>query len=149
MLRFALALGGLVFLLGCALGSSRVRVAFEENAGVEKSLISSIRDYWEDRVKSGGKRFAEKAWRLEAPYIRELVSRRKYEFYLKKDRGLVRVDIRKFLGCEREFYCCFDLKKYFKTSGEKRITYAKDCWIKVKNNWYHVINNPLIFPELG
>jgi len=137
-----------VGLLGCAYRGEVAKVS-NQVKGVDKDLLKRVEYYWGYR-KEAARDISVADLLLnefEAPHVKEMIPRNRYEKYIKyMSKSLNDVYIDRFLGCDRDFYCCFDVVFGYSTVAGK--TYSKDCWVKVDGKWYHVLFNPLFFPEL-
>ena len=148
-------LAGLLALLlvGIVAGCARVSgpaVTLDRSVSIagKSGLLETFRAYWALRTEGD----ADGAFRLEAPYAQEMVSIQKYRNYVRLFRGarLVKVEIYGVDSNKKSpFLACLDCRAVYESKGGGEQRDFRDCWVKVDGSWYHVLNNPLIFPQLG
>jgi len=130
---------------GCA-GYRRIPVKNVAVLDDQVGLMASFSQYW--RFVAGKE--VEKTFVCEAPYVREILGKDAYVLYqnlfMKADLQEVEV-----LGvtCERSFLCCVDCRLTYVVDGKKEVHERRDRWVQVGDRWYHVLKNPMLFPQLG
>lgn len=134
-------------LAGCA--PLTPRVVLEKNVSLKKNeaLVQAFKRYWAFRVKEN----VDEAFKLEAPYVQEMVAPGRYRNYLKL-YGKARLKSVHIYAVrvESSFHICLQCRGEYEVKGKKEETRDfDDCWVEVKGKWYHVLKNPLIFPKLG
>jgi len=148
-------LAGLLTLLvgigaGCAPRVSGPVVTLDRSAvsiNGKSGLLKTFRTYWALRAKGD----ADGAFRLEAPYVQDVVFIQKYRNYvhLFHKARLVKVEIYGVDSGKAFFSACLDCRAAYEGKGGREQRDFRDCWVEVDGSWYHVLNNPLIFPQLG
>lgn len=142
-------------LCGCAAGN-QVKQENRIKISVSKDCVYTSKDFWVDRqleevfAEYWTLRFAkktEKLFQLEAPHIRELVNYPRYEMYTenyRNDVAEVRLEKRGYIS---ERLLVLDLSLIVRGTQEEKIS-IPDRWVFVGGKWYHVIHDPIFFPEL-
>jgi len=144
VLIFTLVFG---VLAGCA--PLTPKVVFEKGVSLKdnKGLAKVFQRYWAYRVKEN----VNEAFKLEAPYVQEMVSPGRYRNYLRLyGKGRLQSVSIYAVHAETAYYLCLDCRGLYQPKGKKEETRDfQDCWVKVNGKWYHVLQNPLLFPRLG
>jgi len=109
-------------------------------------LLARFNQYWTARARKD----AQAAFKLEAPYIQEMVNQKLYGYYLKTMSGKAEISAVEILGvqCEQSFYCVVNCRMVYVAAGKEDVRNLRDCWVKADGTWGHVVVNPLIFPQL-
>lgn len=144
-----LVMGALLLLVsgfgaGCAHFQSPV-----ENSKVldgKEGLKKEFKRYW----SLAARKEVDEMFAREAPYIQEVISKKRYRLYMKfmTKAELRRVDILN-MTCEQPFLCCVDCRMTTMVEGREVVKELRDCWVRVKSDWFHVFKNPIFFPMLG
>jgi len=132
----------LILLSGC----SHLRIPIRDSGGVfgeNDDLKAAFNQYWQ---LMAGKE-VKKTFAKEAPHVREMVSESRYLLYRKL---LLKGDIQEVkalkVTCEKPFLCCVDCQITHDVRGRSEMYELRDCWVRVKGDWYHVFRSPLFFP---
>lgn len=108
----------------------------------DKDLKKKFTDYWGFRLAGN---IAE-AFKIEAPYVQEMVNYKRYESFLKKVKdGLDVIKLRKQIRRTEhliEFHASI-------MDGKDEIAGLRDTWVFVNGKWYHVFEDRLILPDDG
>ena len=110
----------------------------------DEQLIGEFEKYW--RLRLAGQ--SESTWAMEAPYFKELTSEKKYDAYIESYTGgeLTGIEI---WNIERETNNLVIIR--CEITYEKNAKSAKffigDRWVKVRNKWYHIVHDPILFPS--
>ncbi len=141
-----------LLLIGIGAGCARVSgpaVTLDRSVSIDgkSGLLETFRAYWALRTKGD----ADGAFRLEAPYAQEMVPMQRYRNYIRLFHGarLVNVEIYGVDSSEAFFSTCLDCRAVYEGKGGGGQRDFRDCWVEVDGSWYHVLNNPLIFPQSG
>lgn len=140
-------LGLIIIMLIAFLGCERGFKVEADKALFKKApgLYNTFKQYWTYRSQLD----ADKSFSLETPYIQFVVPKKAYKAYVNwfKKADLVAVKPYK-LECEKDFYCCVDMKMVFVIKKDKKqdVREGHDCWVKVEEKWWHIIRNPFIMP---
>ncbi len=131
--------------IGCA-GYQRFPVKNSAVLDDQEGLRASFSRYW--RFFAGKE--VDKTFACEAPYVREILGKDAYGLYqnlfMKADLQEVEVlDV----TCEQPFLCCIDCRMTYAAKGGQKVHERRDCWVLVEGSWYHVLKNPMLFPQLG
>jgi len=129
--------------LACSHGGPKVegKELFEK----VPSLYNRFVEYWRARAFLD----ADKSFSLEAPYIQLVYNRGNYKGFVNwfKNSELVAIKVERVV-CEKEFYCCVDMKMVYKVKKDNRqeVFDGHDCWVKAGGVWWHNMRNPLVGP---
>jgi len=142
-----------LLLMGIVAGCARVSgpaVTLDRSVSIDgkSGLLETFRAYWALRTKGD----ADGAFRLEAPYVQEVVPMQRYRNYVRLFRGARLVNVEIYGVDSNESFSsltCLDCRAAYEGKGGGEQRDFRDCWVKVDGSWYHVLNNPLIFPQLG
>jgi len=144
VLIFTLVLG---VLAGCA--PLTPRIVFEKDVSLKgnEPLVQTFQRYWAYRVKEK----VNDAFKLEAPYVQEMVSPGRYRNYLRLyGKGRLKAVNIYAVHAETAHSLCLDCRGLYQPEGKKEETRDfQDCWVEVNGKWYHALKNPLLFPRLG
>jgi len=143
----AVTLAVLLALLTAGCGSTSTLVKRSDKLEAPEELLVAFDQYWTARAKRDGQASFER----EAPYVREMIDRELYGFYLKAMAGKAELKDVEIQGvqCEQPSYCCITCQMVYMNGSKRNVRYLRDCWVKAVGTWSHVIVNPLIFPQLG
>ncbi len=143
MLRFILLL---VFLAGCAPLAPRVVVDQGIDLKGNQALLQTFKRYWAYRAKGD----MDEAFKLEAPYVQEMLSRGRYRNFLNLFSKAQLKEVHIYgIASQEPFYICLNSREIYERKGKKETRDFRDCWVEVNRKWYHVLENPLMFPQLG
>ncbi len=145
--RWILTLIALV-VVGAVVGCAATPVEFNFRSdvfGSKNRLKQNFLRYWSLRAKGE----VEAAFALEAPYIQEMVGLDYYKRYLKLYKArLQKLEVKK-VSCPEPFYCELECRSVWMGKKDRQdVRWFKDRWVKVSGNWYHVLKDPLFFPQL-
>ncbi len=132
------------FISGCA--QKRVPIKNDSVLEEKEGLMADFNQYW----SLVARKEVEKTFAREAPYVQEMISESSYRLYMKLlyKSELQGVEV---LGvsCEQPFFCCIDCRLTFLSQERTVRRNRRDCWVRVQSKWYHVLKNPIVFPQLG
>jgi len=133
-----------------AVGCSGIRhqIKVENQVELDKEFIRRVVSYWQNRYNLEVK----SAFSQEAPYVQEMVSLEKYanylKLYVKQTPILTKVSLKKVTK-QNKSDVCLDVELFLRYKDKTVKRELEDCWLKLRKTWYHVLRNPLIFPELN
>lgn len=138
---------GLMVLCGCAVFADKhISITYlhnnESSKWPDKKLEKLFQDYWFNRFAGA----VEEGYRIETPYIREMISLGKYNNYVKHAAAnkLMNMEIREITK-ETEFLVSVSCAMQTQAAGGKPITTPIiDRWVLVGKNWFHVIKDPIL-----
>jgi hypothetical protein len=145
---------GLV-LAGCASVASKDRaevvVTYSKDLQVppdrlwpDEELKRTFSRYW--RLRFAGE--VDEAYKLEAPFFQEMTSIGRYRVYVPKLRKDVQsVEVRGLNRKTSHLVTIECLVRMRTAEGELRDVYLEDAWVSVREKWYHVIRDPIFFPD--
>jgi len=138
----ALAVG---LLAGCAQLGPRVvldkGISFKGN----ESLQQAFRLYWGLRSKGD----FEQAFKMEAPYVQEMVALGMYHNYIRLFSKARPKAIHIYrMESEETFFVTLDCRAVYQVNGNEKTRDFQDRWVSVEGKWYHVLKNRLMFPQL-
>ena len=107
-------------------------------------LREEFERYWSSRFSGLWK----ETWAMEAPYFVEMTTEKKYENFIKAHIAshLSRIEIWSIEKQTNELLTIRCEISYEK-AGEAKTFFTKDTWVKVRDKWYHVIHDPILFPS--
>ncbi len=114
----------------------------------EKSLEHVFATYW-------SKRFAkvdpEKLMALEAPHFQEMVPLERYRNFMQHlPRGSIQeIEIVHSVQVTKYLFEMSMRIRYIGADDQQRSFSLRDRWVQVHGMWYHLLRDPLIFPQLG
>ena len=143
----AIIFAGLLALLIAGCGSTSTLVKQSDKLEAPDGLLVAFNQYWTARAKKD----EQATFKREAAYIQEMISLKTYQLYLHALSGnaeLVEVEILD-MQCEKPFLCSVDCKMKYDVKSRINVRESRDIWVKVGDGWYHVVRNPLFFPQLA
>ena len=142
--------------LGCAMTQKKemasLPISYAPGAGPPESywpdpvLKATFERYWATRLAGQW----EETWNMEAPYFREMASKRRYGILLKNSdkKRVLNITLRKAVKSKCRLYE-IPVKFSFRVKeGNKKEVYVTDRWVKVSGQWHHVMRDPVFFPGL-
>lgn len=111
-----------------------------------EGLLHGFSRYWSLRFSQD----TEKAFAMEAPYFQYAATMERYELFV---RGFQEFDLDRIevfsIDYQTDYKVSISMSiQYNDKSGKQVTTSRRDMWVQVDGNWYHVIRNPIFFPEL-
>lgn len=120
----------------------------DEKIWAQAALREAFSRYWTLRQKGD----FEGTFALEAPYFREMVPFGRYRNYLAMQSGNTKIQEIVLVHVAEKSAYCYDIGTYVKVvdpAGKRRKVTVIDRWVQAGGAWYHVIRNPMLFPETG
>ncbi len=112
---------------------------------ISQELKQAFQKYWMLRSKKSIKSLLKR----EAPYIQDMVSFERYKRYILLYKSTIKkIEVKK-VDCPQPFFCAIEFKSLWGEGKKQQIYWFRDLWVKVEGKWYHVIKNPLFFPEIN
>lgn len=109
----------------------------------DHELKSILAKYWGLRMHGP----SESAWAMEAPYFREMVQESKYMGFLEAYAGSELTGIGIYdIQRKTDHLVIIQCGISFVKNGKKGEFFIGDRWVKVGNKWYHVLQDPILFP---
>ncbi len=148
-----------LFIVGCAeknknikkLAKSNIGIKFFNKSGekIDNGLFERFKKYWTFRK---GVRSKE-AYQFEVRHLMGVPYDNIYKVYIEKfnDAKVEKVEIDKVdsdgLKWKNYDEVCFTLRFYlFKKNMLGNKTFSQqDCWVNIDGEWFHLLNNPLLF----
>jgi len=143
----ALVVAGLLALLTAGCGMNSTLVKQSDKLEAPEGLLAAFNQYWTARAAKD----EQATFKREAAYIQEMISLKTYQLYLHALSGnaeLVDIEILN-MQCEKPFLCSVDCKMKYDVKSRTNVRESRDIWVKVGDGWYHVVRNPLFFPQLA
>jgi hypothetical protein len=140
----ALAIG---LLVGCAAAQAGPRVVADKGVSFQQNeaLRQAFQRYWGFRAKGD---FLD-AFKMEAPYIQEMVSPDTYHDYIRLFSKVQLDEIHIYrMDSEEPFFVSLECRGVYQQKGKPETRDFLDHWVRADGKWYHVIKNPLMFPQL-
>jgi len=83
---------------------------------------------------------------MEAPYFKEMVNEARYKTYIgnsvKSSELIIKEHVQK-TEYLHQILCTVRLQT---GDGERNLAFT-DQWLFIRNKWYHVLQDPMLFPE--
>ncbi len=120
----------------------------DEKIWPEAKLRQAFSRYWTLRQKGD----LEGMFALEAPYFREMVPFGRYRNYLLMQGGNTKIQEVVLVHFAKKSPYCYDIGTYLEVvdpAGKRRKITVIDRWVQAGGEWYHVVRNPMFFPETG
>jgi len=158
LLLFALVLAFLIAVSGCSAykSNSGIEVAydFEVIHSQDKVIEWPDSDFEERFSKYWGLRFEGETgeiYKMEAPYFRAVVPEGQHRNYVRGTSRNTLKSIEIFDKKKRtDHFFEISMRLHFITeSGNHSTTDRRDRWVKVDDDWYHIIRNQVIFPQIS
>lgn len=117
-----------------------------EKAWPDTNLEHAFRQYWTAYSAAN----AEAMYAMEAPHFRFVITRERYQNYVDivTRGGLTSLE---YLTPRARSQSLYEIPLWLirqGTDGELERIGLRDRWIRLGNSWYHVIKDPLAFPEM-
>ena len=147
-----------VLLNGCAglsilPSSGMAKLVYPEGQGDEivrswpdEKLTKAFRKYWFLRFDGQ----IERIFKMEAPYIQEMLPYEKYAHYMKGARNNRLVEIEP-LNIEKKTDELYEVKfhqRFIAPNGKEKEIYLTEEWVNAGGKWYHLFQDPLLFPSI-
>lgn len=157
-LNIVLAFAFLMLVSGCDSGGGKasqeqaIDLDVVSSAGPEApipwpddQLAKAFTRYWHTFFKGD----AEATLRLEAPYFQELVSRKRYSFYVTgiAKSELLQVEVFDVEQRGEHFFEIPITLKLMTEDGKLKESARVDRWVLTSGGWYHVLRDVIFFPE--
>lgn len=99
-------------------------------------------EYWFHRFFAD----ADAAWQIEAPHFRFMTENQKYENYLSQGQASfpVYIQVNSVKGLT-DYRYEINLNLSFSRRGQEHSVQIKDHWVLVRDQWYHIIRDPIFF----
>lgn len=108
----------------------------------DDTLEEKFAKYWHYRFAGD----TDHVWPMEAPHFQFMASPSTYSNYLARSQAsLLNIeisDIRQITEYKYHVICLISISR----GGSKHDISFSDRWVKVNDDWYHLIRDPLIFP---
>lgn len=111
----------------------------------DSALRKTFERYWAVRYT---KDMSQASFAMESPYFQEMVDEQKYNVYIGSAYLNIPTEIRlQRMTKETDNLRNIDFVLQLKlTNGEIQDVFFTDTWLKVREKWYHVLKDPLVFP---
>lgn len=111
-------------------------------------LKDRIETYWVARL---AKSSAENLFMLEAPHVQEMVDFKRYRaWWANLPRGEIdNINVLRKKQVSGHLFEIIMRIAYVHENGDNVRFDVQDHWVQVQDDWYHVLRNPLVFPELS
>ena len=145
--------------IGCAekkqnlkkLAKSDIEIKFYNKSGekIDKDLFERFKKYW--TLRKGVR--PKDAYQFEVRHLMGVPYDNIYKVYIEKfnDARVEKVEINNVErdGVKWRNYdkVCFTLKFYLlkKNKLGNKTFFQQDCWVNIDGEWFHLLNNPLLF----
>lgn len=121
----------------------------QEDGGCQwpHGLETRFAKYWDMRFSGE----YQESLLMEAPYIQYVVVPEKYEIYAKgmKDLRLDKIEIHSVNKITENMVIISMRLIFVDSSGKNKFNSRRDRWLLIDNEWFHVVRNPLVFPEIS
>lgn len=146
-----------VFFMGCA--SMQVSVVPKtkliyadkinpEELWPDDMLKNEFERYWVYRYNGN----SDAAFEMEAPHFRELAPKEFYKQYVGRygmNNDLIEIKIFDLIRESESFIQIRGIAMTRKFPGKQEETHLLDRWVRVRGTWYHVIHDPIMFPDMS
>lgn len=112
----------------------------------DEGLPQSIAEYWQRYAA----REVDSLLSMEVPFFQEVVSRQRYANYLQLSGNLVGLDHIEVFAVIKNSPNNYSVRHnaHLVYENGQIVPFGRNStWVLVGSDWYHFINNPLIFPE--
>ena len=111
----------------------------------DEKLTKAFRKYWFLRFDGQ----IERIFKMEAPYIQEMLPYEKYAHYMKGARNNRLVEIEP-LGIEKKTDELYEVKfyqRFIAPNGKEKEIYLTEEWVEAGGKWYHLFQDASHVPQ--
>ena len=138
---------------GCAAWQTKetplVKLTYHDSKKAENvlwpgnGLKQEFERYWSSRFDG----LWESTWLMEAPYFQEMTDQKKYKDFIKAhiDSHLLGIEIWS-IEHETDNLVVIRCEISYQKQGESKKFFNKDKWVRVRDKWYHIIQDRILFP---
>ncbi len=129
---------------------NEVKISYEQdrkevliNSWPDEKLLNKFAEYWHKRLSGD----IDGAWEMEAPHFQYLAGQGKYRNYLARSEAQMPLEIEvRNIRQVTDYKYLIDAELGIRRSGQEQKVTINDRWIKLDQQWFHVVYDPVIFP---
>jgi hypothetical protein len=132
----------LIFLSGCSI-QPKIPITYSKDAAnvwPSNELKTRLLQYW--TFRSSGN--LEDSYKMEAPYIRELVSFSNYTSIFSKASAIEKIEVLRIESVNNKFYQIAIKIFYRMNDNSIKESFLMDGWVQTDKVWTHVKKDPIL-----